>query len=214
MQFDLLGNGIDSLKAAGDILMGPDYNDEFLPYQIKDALFHFSHGVEILSKYILKNDSEVRIYCDYQAYREAVKEQKACKLDSIFEADPNLKIIGLATALSKLKADRKYPLGEDLWDSLDEIRSFRNVMMHYSVTLDEEEFYFFANDFRLTFAKTFYYFNEHISTFQEKIDSILREEGLVEYQVYIERIANLGTEIQRENWVEAQTDQYDAIERN
>lgn len=214
MQFDLLGNGIDSLKAAGDILMEPDYNDEFQPYQIKDALFHFSHGVEILSKYILKSDKEIRIYCNYKAYREAFDKQRLYKFNSIFEADPTLKIIGVTTALSKLKNDQKYPLGDDLWNSLDEIRLFRNAMMHYTITLDEEEFYFFANDFRLTFAKTFYYFNEHIPAFKGKVDTILRNEGLVDYQEYIKRIDNLRLEIQRENCFDAQADMMDTLERS
>ncbi len=214
MQFDLLGNGIDSLKAAGDILMGPDYNEEFQPYQVKDALFHFSHGVEILSKYLLKTDKEIRIYCDYKAYNIAFKKQRSCKFDSIFEADPNLEIIGLATALSKLKNDPKYPLGEKLWRSLDEIRLLRNAMMHYTITLDEEKFYFFTNEFRQTFAETFYYFDKHILAFKGKIDIVLRKEGLIDYQEYLKRIDNLRLEIQRELYFEVQADMMEALENN
>lgn len=214
MQFDLLENGIDSLKAAGDILMGHEYDDEIQPYQIKDALFHFNHGVEILSKYILKNDKEIRIYYDYKAYWEAFNKQRLNKLNSNFDADPTLKIIGVTTALSKLKNDPKYPLGDDLWSSLDEIRIFRNAMMHYTITLDEEEFDLFTIDFRLTFVKTFYYFNEHIRPFKAKVNAVLRKEGLIDYKEYINRIDNLRLAIQKENWLEVQADMMDVLERN
>lgn len=214
MQFDLLGNGIDSLKAAGDILMEPDYYYEFRSYEIKDALFHFSHAVEILSKYLLKNDSEIRIYRNPKAYKKAFRKQRAQKLESIFDADPELEIIGLAAALKRLKNDRKFPIGEDLWNSLDEIRCFRNGMMHYSIKLDEEDFMYFVNDFRLTFVNTFFYFNDHIPKFKEKVDAILREEGLINYQEYLNQIDHFRLAIQKENWLEVQADMMDALERN
>lgn len=214
MQFDLLGNGIDSLKAAGDILMEPDYYYEFRSYEIKDALFHFSHSVEILSKYLLKSDSEIRIYRDPKAYKKAFQRQRAQKLESIFDADSKLKRIGLETALKRLKYDRKFPLGEDLWNSLDEIRCFRNEMMHYSIKFDEEDFIYFVIDFRFTFVKTFFYFNDHIPKFKEKVDAILREEGLINYQEYLNQIDHFRLAIQKENWLEVQADMMDALERN
>lgn len=212
MKFDLLENGIDSLKAAGDILIKPDYYYEFKPFQLKDALFHFSHGVEILGKYLLKSNSEVRIFVNPTAYRDAIRKRKRKGLKSIYDADPGLETIGFNSTLYRLKTDRNFPLDNKLWKSLDEIRRFRNEMMHYSLELDEEEFLFFASEFRLTFAEVFAYFNKHISSFEEKMDSILRKDGLVEYQEYVNRIDDLRFAIQAENWDEVRANMMDALE--
>jgi len=214
MQFDLLDNGIDSLKATGDILLEHYLDYEFKRHQIKDALFHFVHGVEVLSKYLLKNDSESRIFKDHKKYREALKKMRKESLSSVFEANPYLETITLSSALNKLKYDKSLTMDELLWDSLNQLRLFRNEMMHYTVELDDDEFHVFVMEFRRTYNKTFFYFEKHIPNFKDKVNSVEREEGFTEYDKYLDQMEVMGMMAYETQLLDAEVDYYEALEEN
>ncbi|MGE7185299.1 hypothetical protein ACQKKK_15205 [Peribacillus sp. NPDC006672] len=181
MRFDLLDNGIDSLKAVGDILKDYYYDNEFEGYQIKDAVFHFMHGVEINMKYLLQEKDEKLIFTNERQYYEAKSQMEKEKLKSVFEANPEIKTIDVMTALKRLTNNTKIKVSKELNDSIDAIRLFRNHLMHYTVNLNDEEFAAHVNLLRNTFEKVLNLFKENIPVFDGKFNNIDREEPETEY---------------------------------
>ncbi|TDL72084.1 hypothetical protein E2R56_16720 [Rhodococcus qingshengii] len=143
MQFNLLDNGIDSLKASGDILLDYYLDYEFERHQIKDAVFHFMHGVEIVSKYLLSQKNEELLFKKLIEYQEAKKKMEDNNLFSVFDANPEIRTIDIMTALKRLDSQTRVKIDKELYDSLDQIRLFRNqltpVDLHFSPQTSRRE---------------------------------------------------------------------------
>jgi len=187
MQFGLLENGIDSLKVAGDILLEYYQDHEFKNHQIKDAVFSFMHGVEILAKYIIKSENEELIFENKKEYRLAKKNIKDPNTENVFDINPDLNTISISKALKLLK-NEKWKLNEKLYGDLTLIKLFRNQLMHYTVDLDEDSFYDFVHLLRMTYHETITFFNENIPEFKDTFDKIVRENGITEYEKYLEEM--------------------------
>jgi uncharacterized protein YutE (UPF0331/DUF86 family) len=192
MKFDLLDNGIDSLKAAGEILLDFYQDHEFERHQIKDAVFHLMHSVEIISKYILMEKNEQLIFSDVQEYLKAKETIGIHGFSNIFEANPDIKTINLKSALMRLKNNTKFPIEDKLITSINQIRVFRNQLMHYTVNLDDDEFLELVNILRQTYEQILKLFGENVKSFKEKFESVIREDPITEYEEYMERLGDLG----------------------
>lgn len=187
MQFGLLENGIDSLKVAGDILLKYYQDHKFQKHQIKDAVFSFMHGVEILAKYIIKSENEEMIFENKKEYRLAKEKIKDPNTENVFNINPDLNTISVTKALNLLK-NGKWKLNEKLYGDLTIIKSFRNQLMHYTVDLDEDCFYEFVHLLRTTYHETITFFSKNIPEFKDTFDKIVRENGLTEYEKYLEEM--------------------------
>jgi hypothetical protein len=188
MQFSLLENGIDSLKAAGDILLEYYKDYEFREYQIKDAIFHFMHGVEIITKYLLQEKDEKLLFQNLEEYNEAKRKMEEQKLNSIFDANPDIRTIDIMNALKRLNSQLNKKIDQDFINSIRELKSFRNQLMHYTVCLNDEEFIELVTLLRRTFERSLFLFKELIPFFEDKFNKVNREEPVTEYQQYMDEL--------------------------
>jgi uncharacterized protein YutE (UPF0331/DUF86 family) len=192
MQFNLLDNGIDSLKASGDILLDYYLDYEFERHQIKDAVFHFMHGVEIVSKYLLSQKNEELLFKKLIEYQEAKKKMEDNNLFSVFDANPEIRTIDIMTALKRLDSQTRVKIDKELYDSLDQIRLFRNQLTHYTVNLDDGEFVSLVTLIRRTFEKILILFEKNIPQFKKRFKELAREEPVTEYDEYLDRLETLA----------------------
>lgn len=192
MKFNLLDNGIDSLKATGEILLDFYHDHEFERHQIKDAVFHFMHSVEIIIKYMLVQKDEKLIFSNQREYFEAKKKLASEGFANVFEANPDIQTINVKSALKRLKNNTNYSIEDKLIVSIDEIRMFRNQLMHYTVNLDENEFQEFVNLLRRTNQEVLLFFEKNITSFKERFSVVTREDQISEYEEYMERLGDLG----------------------
>lgn len=210
MQFGLLENGVDSLKVTGDILLEYYQDHEFQGYQIKDALFSFVHGVEVLAKSIIKAEDESKIFTKKSKYESAKIKMIELSKENVFEVNPELRTISVTDAIKILEDE--YHLSADLYNQNKEFIDFRNQLMHYTVDLDEDDFLLFVNNLRVCFHEMVEFFNSHISEFKDVFDSAVRELGLTEYEMYLDELEIRAGMAHEEARLEAKADFYDSLE--
>lgn len=212
MQFKLLDNGIDSLKATGDILLDYYLDYEFERHQIKDAIFHFMHGVEIITKYLLQEKNEELLFSKLKEYQEAKKKMEENKLDSVFEANREIKTIDVMTAIKRLDSQTRIKIDNDLYNSLDEIRIFRNQLTHYTVNIDDDEFVTLVTLLRRTFEKTLLLFEKSIPDFKNHFSEIQREDPITEYDEYLDKLEDSAMMAHEDARLDYDADMMDAFE--
>ncbi|OIK08628.1 hypothetical protein BIV60_25815 [Bacillus sp. MUM 116] len=212
MQFDLLDNGIDSLKASGDILLDYYLDYEFERHQIKDAVFHFMHGVEIVSKYLLSQKNEELLFKKLIEYQEAKKKMEDNNLSSVFDANPEIRTIDVMTALKRLDSQTKVKIDGELYDSLDQIRLFRNQLTHYTVNLDDGEFVSLVTLIRRTFEQILTLFEKNIPQFKNRFKELAREEPVTEYDEYLDRLETLALMAYEDARLDYEADRDDILE--
>ncbi len=122
---------------------GLDAYDNYLrnrqPILLKDAIMFMHHGIELLLKQVLVNQSEYLIFEDLD---EASKKQKDANRQGIgifFLANPP-KTVGYLEAINRVEAFVK-PSGlePNLRTNLEKLNNLRNQLEHYSITADKEE---------------------------------------------------------------------------
>jgi uncharacterized protein YutE (UPF0331/DUF86 family) len=212
MQFNLLDNGIDSLKASGDILLDYYLDYEFERHQIKDAVFHFMHGVEIVSKYLLSQKNEELLFKKLIEYQEAKKKMEDNNLFSVFDANPEIRTIDIMTALKRLDSQTRVKIDKELYDSLDQIRLFRNQLTHYTVNLDDGEFVSLVTLIRRTFEKILILFEKNIPQFKKRFKELAREEPVTEYDEYLDRLETLALMAHEDARLDYEADRDDILE--
>jgi hypothetical protein len=212
MQFNLLDNGIDSLKASGDILLDFYLDYEFERHQIKDAVFHFMHGVEIVSKYLLSQKNEELLFKKLIEYQEARKKMEDDNLFSVFDANPEIRTIDVMTALKRLNSQTRVKIDDELYDSLDQIRLFRNQLTHYTVNLEDGEFVSLVTLIRRTFEKILILFEKNIPQFKNRFKELAREEPVTEYDEYLDRLETLSLMAHEDARLDYDADMDDILE--
>ncbi|MGG1680023.1 hypothetical protein ACIFOT_30535 [Neobacillus sp. NRS-1170] len=212
MQFNLLDNGIDSLKASGDILLDYYLDYEFERHQIKDAVFHFMHGVEIVSKYLLSQKNEELLFKKLIEYQEAKNKMDDNNLFSVFDANPEIRTIDIMTALKRLDSQTRVKIDKELYDSLDQIRLFRNQLTHYTVNLDDGEFVSLVTLIRRTFEKILILFEKNIPQFKKRFKELAREEPVTEYDEYLDRLETLALMAHEDARLDYEADRDDILE--
>ncbi|QAT65255.1 hypothetical protein EQZ20_10185 [Bacillus glycinifermentans] len=136
----MLGNGIDSLKAAYNSLEGIDYLLEGVEHRVKDAILSLHHTNEILFKLLLKQWSECLVFVDINSYMNAKEEMLTKGKSNVFEVKPGLKTIGISEAIKRLELLCDIEVCSSLRKSLDYLKQKRNQIMHYEIDLNEGEF--------------------------------------------------------------------------
>ncbi|MEH7085141.1 hypothetical protein V7139_20700 [Neobacillus drentensis] len=212
MQFNLLDNGIDSLKASGDILLDFYLDYEFERHQIKDAVFHLMHGVEIVSKYLLSQKNEELLFKKLIEYQEARKKMEDDNLFSVFDANPEIRTIDGMTALKRLDSQTRVKIDDELYDSLNQIRLFRNQLTHYTVNLDDGEFVSLVTLIRRTFEKIIILFEKNIPQFKNRFKELAREEPVTEYDEYLDRLETLSLMAHEDARLDYDDDRDDILE--
>lgn len=201
MQFSLLHNGADSIKNTSEILADHYENEEFENFQIKDAVFSFVHGVEILSKYIISSENPAAVFNDPSEYNEAFSKVDGASFRNVFDVNPNLKTKSVMNAIGRLKASWHLP--DNLYREIIKIISFRNELMHYTVDLKDEDVTIFTDSLRRTFAEVVEYFKLQIPEFEVVFDELSREEPVTEYDRHQDALADHAIDSWKEGKWEA-----------
>jgi len=103
MNYSLLDNGVDSLRAAYESLDSFSNQHDGTNHNLKDAIIFLNHGIEILLKLILKKHSPALMFTDLKAYQKAKMEMKKKQKEDVFEVDPTLRTITLEEALARVE---------------------------------------------------------------------------------------------------------------
>lgn len=179
MDFNLLENGIDSIKQAKFNIDENYLNHEFESFQLKDGLFNFVHGTEILSKFVISNHSEKKIFKDQNKYFRAKKNAENSG-KSIFDEDPDLRTITGKKALDILK--NEFEMSESLHEKTYNLISKRDALMHHTVNLHDKEQ--FVNQLRTCIDLIIKYFEEQITEFESAYKKFERHYPYTEYDRY------------------------------
>ena len=178
LNFNLLENGIDSLRQA-KINIDENYlNHEFETFQLKDGLFNCTHGIEILAKFIIKENNEEDIFAKKEEYRLAKKAMKEHH-NNVFEVNSRLRTISAIDALKLLK--NKFSLGETEYHNAVSLIKTRDSLMHYTVIMDNKKKEKFAEDLRNCIDQMTSYFSSYISDFVSKLEELERFPPYTEY---------------------------------
>ncbi|QHV97577.1 hypothetical protein [Spirosoma endbachense] len=148
MKISLLESGIDSLKKGfaniisyeNLLFKNPNDNNRF--FLLKDAILFIQHGIEILLKDVLIKHSEYLVFKEIDiTVKKAYKEMQAKNLSSVFETSLKKKIhtVTFSEAIERIKMISKYNLDDNLENKFREIETYRNIIMHSEIHLDEQE---------------------------------------------------------------------------
>lgn len=179
MNFNLLENGIDSIKQANFNIDKNYLSHEFESFQLKDGLFNFVHGTEILSKLIISNHSEENIFRDKKKYFEAKKNAESSG-KSIFDEEPRLRTISVRDALSILKGD--FEMSKSLYEKTYKLVGKRDALMHYTVKLHDKNQ--FVDQLRTCIELMVEYFEGQITEFESAYKELERNYPYTEYDRY------------------------------
>lgn len=145
MKITLIENGLDSLQkgyaALNDyeILKDKENNDKDRFSKLKDAILSIQHGIEILFKYLLRENNEILLFSEVNAkLREAYKKRKNNEITELFELD------GVHTVSFKESIDRVsdlcgFEVSEKLKKRLLKVEKWRNRLTHSALVLNEHE---------------------------------------------------------------------------
>lgn len=211
MQFSLVENGVDSLKATAEKLFEYYEDHEFKGFQVKDAVFTYVHSVEVLSKYLIKQDNEERIFTDKEAYKTAKIKVDGVKNKNVFDVNPNLQTITVTKAINILNSEG-WNLENELHQDLKRIIQMRNQLIHYTVNLNEEDFLDFVSKLRRNFQELVSFFVKQIIDFEEIFNGVIRESGISGYEQYLDELENQAISAYESARLDAEADYYDALE--
>ncbi|MGK7380026.1 hypothetical protein ACSFXN_19595 [Planococcus sp. 1R117A] len=162
MQFNLLTNGVDSLKASYDCLSKLEDLAEGVEHNVKDALMHLNHANEILFKLILKNEKEHLMFEDISKYMKAKSDMLKNGKSSVIEANPNLKTVSFSNALNRIELLCDIHVSEEFKGALDYLNIKRNQIMHYEIELSEDDLYELIEKLKICQNLSVNFFNEHL----------------------------------------------------
>ncbi|MCG2432213.1 hypothetical protein [Aequorivita xiaoshiensis] len=149
MKLNFLDSGLDSLKKGFKSLVEYEkvtfYNKEEVSeekrfYHLKDAILFIQHGIEILVKKIIQNHSEYLIFSQIDNHvKSALKQKNERNLNSVFETDLKHKIhtVSFNESIERLKIIPGVKLSSTLEKRLNELESYRNIIMHSEPYLNE-----------------------------------------------------------------------------
>ncbi|AMQ06605.1 hypothetical protein AZE41_12080 [Sporosarcina psychrophila] len=217
MEFNLLKNGVDSLKAAQFNINDFYENHDDGDYFIKDAIIFLNHANEILLKYLLKNKDEALLFKDNKKYRAAKEKMDKEKLESVYEADGDLETVNLTFALKRVSSNCAVKMGGNFDNSIIYLYKKRNELMHYELLLTLEEMVELVGKLEHCYQEAYSFYYEHIpsfvKTFNESRYMTYSEEYLQRKQdELMDQIADAALESQRDAYYEQLEDQARALE--
>lgn len=151
MKLNFLNSGVDSLKKGFENLNkyeSINYSNSSAKtkqkrfYYLKDAILFIQHGIEILFKSILAQHSEYLIFSQIDSnVKKALLQKKQRKLNSVFESDLKNKIhtVTFLESIERIKVIPKVELSKSLEKRLNELESYRNIIMHSEPYLNESQ---------------------------------------------------------------------------
>lgn len=149
MKLNFLDSGLDSLRKGFQSLLDyekvtffneKEVSEETRFYYLKDAILFIQHGIEILIKKIIQNHSEYLLFSQIDNHvKSAFKQKNERKLNSVFETELKHKIhtVTFNESIERLKIIQEVKLTSNLEKRLNELESYRNIIMHSEPFLNE-----------------------------------------------------------------------------
>ena len=149
MKIKFLENGMDSLSKGYMFLQ--DYEKKLLDenidekeryFLLKDAILSIHHAIEIMFKSILIKHSEFLIYSEINKHvKDAYREKNKKGLSSIFETTLKNKVhtATFEESINRVETICGYPLDKDLKEKINQLNSYRNLIIHSEIFLTESD---------------------------------------------------------------------------
>lgn len=171
MNYSLLDNGVDSLKAAFKNIDGFYENGDSGDHFLKDAIIYLNHSNEILLKYLISERSHALLFVDLEKYLKAKETMKQKSFSDIFEADAKLKTITLEEAIrrTELACDLEIPI--ELKATIFYLLKLRNKLMHYGLTMTIEEGIELVDRLEICYEESIKFFSSQISDLEYRFES-------------------------------------------
>ncbi|WP_378127030.1 hypothetical protein [Cohnella boryungensis] len=175
MKYSMLDNGVDSLKATYLSIQNIEiqYDPTLAGYHhIKDAILTINHANEILFKYFLKTKQEHLIYKDITNYINARKQMKENHIAHIMDTKVKLETISFHEAIDRLE----YICGEEIPIAfkklLKDLNNYRNKIMHYEISIEEEEVRKLIHKLKSCYDYTIRFFDEKFGGIKKRFTSL------------------------------------------
>lgn len=182
MKFNLLDNGVDSLKGAYESLEKFENLYEGTDHNLKDSVIYLNHGLEILFKLILKNASPALMFSDIKAYQKAKEEMKKKGLTNVFDINSSLQTVSLEEALKRVEYLCDIEIPDSLKAAIFHINKIRNQLMHYEVELSDAELYELVKRLKFCYGESVIFLEMHIENLSERIDEARFEYSRYDYE--------------------------------
>ena len=145
MKISLIENGLDSLQKglahlkAYDELNDSGAKDAARFSTLKDAILCIQHGVEILFKYLLKNNNEILLFSEVNLkLKEAFRNRRDGQIKELFEAE-GLHTVTFRESIERVNDICGIAVEDRLKRKLLKVEGWRNSIIHSAVVLDEHE---------------------------------------------------------------------------
>lgn len=217
MNYNLLENGVDSLKAAYENLDSFFESEDTGEHYLKDAIIFLNHGVEILLKYLISQRSQALLFVDINKYLLAKEEMVKKSLGDVFEADSKLRTITLEDSIKRAEYACDLELPRVLKASIFYLLKLRNKLMHYGISLKQVEVTELVGRLEICYEETIKFFSSHISDFRVRFDNsrfILKDIVLLQRQhdKLLEEMENAAIRANEESYQDYLADQSEALE--
>lgn len=181
MNFSLIDNGADSLKNAYNCIEKIDNLEDGRDHTLKDAVIFLNHGIEILLKVMLSKRSAALMFENIKDYQKAKVDLAKTNKRDVFEVNPHLKTISLTEALIRVEYLCDIEVENEMKAAILSLNSIRNKLMHFSVTLSDEEVSELIAKLEFCYNSVYDFFEENIEDFTDLIDKARFEYTSEEY---------------------------------
>lgn len=213
MKFNLLTNGIDSLRASYERIERINQLAEGVEHNVKDAIMYLNHANEILFKLVLKNNKEYLMFEDISQYMKAKAAMVQQNKTNVFDINPKLKTVNFSEAIRRLEFLCDVEISPKFKGALEFLNQNRNKIMHFEIDLTVEEVSILIEKLKVCQNLSIEFFNKHL---KNKNVNLLFEGSRFEQTVeeYNNDMGEWYAELQAEDArLDYEADKMDALER-
>lgn len=219
LNYGLLDNGLDSLKAAFKSINNFYEHDDSGDHFLKDSIIFLNHGNEILLKYLISLRSHALLFADIDKYLLAKEDAIKAGKSDVFEVAPKLRTITLEEAIKRTEYACDLQIPTKLKAAIFYLLKVRNKLMHYGLSLKQEEVGQLVDMLEICYEESIKFFSSQIEDFEEVFESsrfILTDMPMLQrqYDKLIDEMESAAISAMEDGYNDYLTDQADAMERN
>lgn len=181
MKFNLLTNGIDSLRASFECLEKIENLAQGVEHNLKDAIMYLNHANEILFKLVLKNQKDYLMFEDISLYMKAKEAMLQQKKSTVFDINPKLKTVNFSEAIKRLEYLCDIEISRKFKGSLEYLNQNRNKLMHFEIELQEEDVWILVEKLKICHNLSVEFFNKHLDDVHVLFNTARFEQTVEEY---------------------------------
>jgi hypothetical protein len=181
MKFNLLTNGIDSLRGSYESLEKIKQLAFGTEHHVKDAIMLLNHANEILFKLILKKNQEYLMFEDISLYMKAKAAMVQQNKENVFDINPKLKTVNFSEAIKRLELLCDIEISSKFKGSLEYLNQNRNKIMHFEIEISEDDFWVLIEKLKICHNLSVDFFSKHLDDFVFLFDVARFEQTIEEY---------------------------------